>query len=432
MSSKKLWQKSGTSINPDMVEYMVAQDLEADQTLVPYDVAGSVAHAKMLAKVGLLEQAEADALVEKLEALVPIHAAGDFVLKLEDEDMHTAIENYLVEELGDVGKKIHVGRSRNDQVMTAMRLYSCDQLGQTKDFLKTTVSTILDFAEQHEFVPMTGFTHMQHAMPSSVGQWSGAHIEALLNDVSVLDAAFALNNQNPLGSAAGFGTAMPLDREYTAELLGFDRVQVNPIYCQNSRGKIEAFTITALVQIMLSLGKIANDMIIFTSQEFSFFKVDNSLTTGSSIMPQKRNLDIMEVLRANISVVQSLQMQCQTAGLNLISGYNKDLMVTKQALLQAFSITQESLKIVNLLFQNMEPVIENLEATFKDHEIYAADYANELVQQGMTFRDAYKEVGENLDKLEGRDVHENIKSKTHLGATGNLGLAHYRAQLKKL
>lgn len=430
--TKKLWQKSKTQTHPAVTRYMVGEELAADQILVPWDIKGSIAHGKMLAKVGLLTEKESAAITAKLEDLAKKHAAGQFVLSWEDEDMHTAIENYLVAELGDAGKKIHVGRSRNDQVLTAIRLYACDQIDETKKLLQDTARTILDFAKTHEFVPMPGFTHMQHAMPSSVGQWAGAFVESLLNDAEILDAARRLNDQSPLGSAAGFGTAMPLNRPYSAAQMGFSRVQVNPIYCQNSRGKIEAFTIASLLQVMMTLGKLANDLVIFTSQEFSFFKVDESLTTGSSIMPQKRNLDIMEVMRANVSLMQGWQIQCQSVTLNLISGYNKDLKITKKPLLDAFDLCQESLKIASLLFENMEPRPEIMDKSFEDTEIFAADYANKLVEGGMTFRDAYKEVGENLSTLKRPDVQENIRSKKHLGATGNLGLEMYDERLKGL
>lgn len=428
----KLWEKSGgVQKHPAVHDYIISKDLAADNALFPYDVQGSIAHAHMLASVGLLAEDESQKIVSALKELKDKHAQGNF--KLDGaEDMHSAIESYLVETLGDIGKKIHVGRSRNDQVLTALRLFGKAALADTKATLKKTAATILHFAQAYEFVPMPGFTHMQHAMPSSVGQWAGAAVESLLNDARILDTALYLNNQNPLGSAAGFGTAMPLDRQMTAKELGFDRVQINPIYCQNSRGKIEAFTITALLNVMMSLGKVANDLVIFTSQEFSFFKVDPSLTTGSSIMPQKRNLDIMEVLRANVSVMQSLQIQCQSVTLNLISGYNKDLKITKKPFLDAFDICNASLEIVALLFENLTPNKEALEAAFEDTEIFAADYANELVQGGMTFRDAYRDVGDNLDKLEGRDVNDNIRNKKHLGATGNLGLDRYKKWLETL
>ena len=271
--SQKLWQKETTTLNPAVTKYMVSKNLEADNALVPYDIQGSIAHTKMLAKVGLLEDSEAERLASALSDLLQIHTEGGFVLNQDSEDMHTAIETWLVEQLGDIGKKIHVGRSRNDQVLTALRLYARKAIEDTKQDVKKTAETILDFAQTHEFVPMPGFTHMQHAMPSSVGQWAGAFVESLINDIDLLDTAYRLNNQNPLGSAAGFGTAMPLDRTMTADILGFDRVQINPIYCQNSRGKIEAFTITTLLNVMMTLGKLANDLVIFTSQEFDFFKV---------------------------------------------------------------------------------------------------------------------------------------------------------------
>lgn len=291
---------------------------------------------------------------------------------------------------------------------------------------------MLGFAKTHEFVPLPGYTHMQHAMPSSIGQWMGAFIESLINDAGTIDAAYALNNQNPLGSGSGFGTAVPLDREMTTKEMNMDRVQINAIYCQNSRGKIEAFTISCLLQIMMTLGKFANDMIVFYSQEFGYIKVHPSMTTGSSIMPQKRNLDIMEVLRANVSTVQSLQIQCQTAGLNLLSGYNKDLQLSKKALIDSFEITRDSLAIVALLMENITPDETRIRAALQDKDIFATDYANDLVMKGMAFRDAYKQVGENLSDVELPDIDENIRSKTHIGATGNLKLDHYEDLLKTL
>lgn len=429
--NKKIWQKSGSKMNPAVTDYMV-QDLAEDDRLVEYDVQGSIAHAKMLAKVGLLANSEANKLVKALKEIPALHKSGKFVIKPENEDVHTEIENFLVKRLGNIGKKIHVGRSRNDQVLTAIRLYSKAEITKTNALLVSLCKTLLSFAKKYEFVPMPGFTHMQHAMPSSVGQWTAAFIEALLNDCELLKSAYKLNDQNPLGSAAGFGTAVKIDRGMTTKLLGFSKVQQNSIYCQNSRGKIEAFTISCLFQVMLSLGKIANDLVVMCSQEFGFFKVNESLTTGSSIMPQKKNLDIMEILRANVSIVQSYQLQCQTVGMNLISGYNKDSQITKKALMDSLEITQKSLEICNLLFKNLAPVKANLLKAFDDVEIFAADYANELVVNGDSFRDAYVKVGNNLKQLEGRDPVKNIKSKKHLGATGNLGLKKYESWLKKI
>lgn len=430
--SKRLWQKDGAQIHPAVNKYMISKSLDADNKLLPFDVQGSKAHAKMLGKIGLLDKKDIETIVQTLDEILSKHQSGEFVLRPENEDVHTEIENYLVEKLGDIGKRVHVGRSRNDQVLTDMRLFTRAELKRTQSQIKTTAQALLDFAQKYEFTPLPGYTHMQHAMPSSFGQWAGAFVESLINDHHVLDSALMLNDQNPLGSGSGFGSAVPLDRQATTKELGFDRVQINPIYCQNSRGKIEAFTIATLAQVMMTLGKLANDLVIFYSQEFSFIKIDPSMTTGSSMMPQKRNLDIMEVLRANVHVIQSLQHQCESVGLNLISGYNKDLKITKKPLMDAFDITLSSLSIVELLIGHVEPNDDGVAKAFEDKEIFATDAANKLVMEGMSFRDAYRQVGENLDQLKNEDAVENIKSKPHIGATGNLRLDDYGRQLSKL
>jgi argininosuccinate lyase len=378
----------------------------------------------MLGKVGLLKKDEVLALTEGLNEVAELHRKGKFHLEQESEDCHTAIENFLVKKLGHLGKKIHMGRSRNDQVLTAIRLYGKDQIKIIEKKLKILAETILKFAKKHEFVPMPGYTHSQRAMPSSVGQWAGSFVESLLDDLKSLHLAYDLNDQNPLGSAAGFGTSLPIDRQYTTQLLGFSRTQINCLYCQNSRGKIEGATVAALSQIMLTLGKIASDLLLFTMQEFDFFKVSSMLKTGSSIMPQKQNLDIMEVLRANVSVVQSYQFQIFSVSQNLMSGYNKDLKVTKQPLIESFKITLNSLEITNLLFKHLTPNKTKLLAAF-ERDIFATDIANELVKKGMPFRDAYKKVGDELrvaDTSSSATPLQNIKSKKHLGATGKLGL----------
>lgn len=424
--SSKLWAKAGASqTNPIASRYMIGDSLRADNRLLPYDAQASMAHAQMLATVGLLTTEEANNLTSKLEHLVDLHRQGKFVVTEESEDVHTAIENYLVAELGPVGKKIHVGRSRNDQVLVAMRLFTKANLKSIQATTVDTARAVLRFAKMHEFVPMPGFTHMQHAMPSSIGQWAGAFVESLCNDIAILKSVTEIIDQNPLGSAAGFGTAVPINREETTKRLGFAKTQINSIFCQNSRTKFDSLTLNALLQVMLTLGKIGNDLVVFTSQEFGFFKVDDSLTTGSSIMPQKRNLDVMEVLRANVSVVQSLMTRLQTVGLNLISGYNKDAQIANTTVMDAFDIVDDSLKVVQLTFEGLKPNKKNLDKAFDDVEIFAADYANELVAGGMPFREAYKQVGENLATLAKQDPEQNIRRKTHIGATGNLCLNHF-------
>ena len=428
----KLWQKKeGQDAHPAVNKYIISQNLEADNKLLRFDVEASIAHAEMLKQSKLIDAKEADQIIAQLRRIIELHAKGDFVLQQQHEDVHTEIENFLVRELGDTGKRIHLGRSRNDQVLVAMRLYCRDQIRKTQSQLLALAQTILRFASTHEFVAMPGFTHMQHAMPSSVGQWAAAFVESCINDFDILESAFAINDQNPLGSAAGFGTAVPIDRELTTRLLGFSKPQINTIFCQNSRAKFDAYTAGCLLQVMLTLGKIANDVVIFNSYEFRFFDVDSQLTTGSSIMPQKRNLDLMEVLRANVSVVQSLQFQIQTVGQNLISGYNKDIKIVKKALIDCFTIVTDSLDVTGLLFNHLTPNQAGLARAFEDLEIFATDAANELVSSGMPFREAYRQVGQNLSQLQKQDVTLNLKSKKHLGAPGNLGLERYEQEIAK-
>ena len=426
-----LWKKKGVVANPDVHRYIISKELVHDKMLLPYDIQASIAHATMLGKVGLLTAKESMEIVSALKDIGHRYEKGTFNLGPDDEDCHSAIENELVKMLGDTGKKVHMGRSRNDQVLVAQRLFMKHALGRIQKETVDLASAILAFAKKYEFVPMPGYTHTQQAMPSSVGQWAGSFVESLLDDVAALAAARALVDQNPLGSAAGFGTGLPIDRELTTKLLGFSRSQINPIYCQNSRGKIESFTVAALLQLMMTLGKMANDVIWFTSHEFSFFEIDPSLTTGSSIMPQKRNLDIMEVLRANVSIMQGHQLQIQNAGHNLLSGYHKDLKITKSAVMDACNMASASLAISMTLFDGMKPNEARLRTALTP-EIFATDEVNRLAASGMPFRDAYRKVGESLKKLSGEDPVKNIKSKKHLGATGNLGLKHYAKRIENL
>ena len=430
--TQKLWQKSGTKTLPEVTAFMTSPNLEADQKLLPFDIQASKAHAKMLGKIGLLSAGDVRKLTGGLDEILALHKKGQFKLEQKNEDVHTAIESYLSEHHGDVGKRIHLGRSRNDQILVAMRLMMLAELESSAKIILTLAEKLLGFAMRYEFVPMPGFTHMQHAMPSSVGQWAGAFVDSLIFDAELILSVRELINQNPLGSAAGFGTAVPLDREMTAKELGFDQVQINPIFCQQSRAKFETLVLHALSQSMMTLGKTANDMVIFTCQEFSFFHVDSAMTTGSSIMPQKQNLDVCEVVRANVAIVMSLEQQVKQVGLNIISGYNKDLKITKKAVLDGFDLAQASAKIMTLLFDYVVPNEARLLETLQDAEIYSADMANELAMNGMAFRDAYREVGERLKTLKPQDPVKNIKAKKHLGATGNLGLKVYQSRIKNL
>ena len=417
----QLWKKNGLKTDRSVNQYIISEHCVEDTILLPYDIIASIAHAKMLSKVGLLKKKECQDLISGLEEIADLYHKKRFLLKQSDEDCHTAIENFLVKKLGDIGKKIHMGRSRNDQILVAMRLLSKAELFRVQKLVLDLAKVILSFAKKYEFIPMPGYTHTQQAMPSSVGQWAASFVESLLDDYKALEAAVIQNDQNPLGSAAGFGTGLPIDREFTTKELKFSRTQINTLYCQSSKGKIESFTLGALIQVMLTLGKIANDMVWFTTKEFDFFDVDSSLTTGSSIMPQKKNLDIMEVLRANVAIVISYQSQIYMVGHNLISGYNKDTKITKHAMIESLKITKNSLQIVKTLFAKMSPKIDKLKKSFST-DIFATDMVNELVKKGLPFRDAYKQVGENLEAIQIPDINTNLKTKTHIGAPGNLML----------
>ncbi len=425
----KLWE-TYQKMHPMVNQYIIDVNLAQDKILLPYDIQASIAHVEMLAKVKLLTKKEAESLIKGLKEVLTLNKKGKFKLKQINEDCHTAIENYLTKKLGAVGKKVHMGRSRNDQILVAIRLFSKHQLKIIQLATIKLAKTILKFAKKHEFLPIPGYTHMQQAMPSSVGQWAGSFVESLLDDYQTISSAYNLNDQNPLGSAAGFGTSLPIDREYTTKKLGFAKIQINSLYCQNSRGKIESFTIGVLNQTMLTLGKIANDLILFTTKEFNFFKVNDQLTTGSSIMPQKKNLDIMEVLRANVSVVAGEQFKVQSVSQNLISGYNKDLKITKKALIDSFDIVLSSINITELLFNHLKPNTKQLQAAF-DPEIFATDMVNDMVKNGTPFRDAYRQVALKLKGIKKQNVVKNIKSKTHLGATGNLGLKILEKKISK-
>ncbi len=426
-----LWKKKQTTSHPAVNKYIISKNLEADNVLFPFDIEASIAHANMLAKVGLINKEEQKDLILELENLKISHANGEFKLEQQNEDMHTAIENHLTQTLGQTGKKIHTARSRNDQVLVATRLFSKNKLTETQIKIIKLSQNILNFAQKHKAIPMPGYTHTQKAMPSSVGQWASSFSESLLDDFKIISTAYKLNDQNPLGSAAGFGTTLPIDRNQTTKELKFSKLQINPIYCQNSRGKIESFTITALLQIMETLNKIANDLVWFTSQEFNFFNVEQSLTTGSSIMPHKRNLDIMEVLRANTSLVHSYQIQTQTVSRNLISGYNKDLKITKKALIDSINITLDSISIVDLLFKNLKPNKDKLISNLSP-EIFATDLVNQLVADGVPFREAYQTIGNNLETLTKQNYDSNIKNSTHLGSTGNLGIEILQKEINQL
>lgn len=416
-------------MHPAVERYTAGTDYVFDVELLPFDITASRAHAKGLQKFGILSEAELKDVLGAFDALEKDFASGVIKITPEDEDCHTVIENYLVSKLGDVGKKIHTGRSRNDQVLTAVRLYMKHHLAQLRSGCVALASDFLDAAEKYQDVPMPGYSHTQQAMLSSVGHYMAAFAESLLDDADYIAATLKHLDRSPLGSAAGFGVSIPLDREYTAKELDFADVQVNSLYCQNSRGKFESAYMEALAQVMLTLGKFGGDMVLFTSQEFDYFAVDNSLLTGSSIMPHKRNFDVMEILRANVSVLIANQLMIKDIAKNLISGYNRDGQLMKKPLVESTKIVEDSIEVVDLVLKGLTPKPKNIHAKI-NNGIFTADIANELVmKKNVPFRDAYKQAASMAPK--DVDLKKNIASKKGLGAPGNLDIAAYRARIKK-
>ncbi|MFA6304566.1 MAG: argininosuccinate lyase [Patescibacteria group bacterium] len=421
----KIWQSKSTKIHPLVEKYTVGNDYILDMRLLPFDVEASLAHATALAKLKILTPDELKKLTIGLKEILKLHAAGKFTIKMEDEDCHTAIENYLIAKLGPLGKKIHTGRSRNDQVLVATRLYTRKKLNQVSAEMIKLEKVFLNFAKKYQFVPMPGYTHTRRAMPSSVGHWAAAYFEELTNDYQLLQSAYNLNDQNPLGAAAGFGVSFNLDRRLTSKLLKFKRTQVNSIYAINSRGKTESFILTVCTQIMMTLGRLANEMIWFTTPEFNYFNLPWEFTTGSSIMPQKRNPDVFEIIRSNVNVIVALQTQVKDISKNLISGYNRDTQLTKEPLIKGLGITRRSLEIAALVMSAITPNKKDLMKSLTP-ELFANNEANRLVMQGVPFRDAYQQVKENLDKLTVPDPVKAIKEVVSLGGPGNLNLKGYK------
>ena len=364
-----------------------------------------------------------------------LYQKGKFKLDPSKEDVHSNIESFLIGRVGmEHGGRIHTGRSRNDQVLTALRLYMKDQLRMIRQKTKKLARGFLDFAQKYQHIPLPGYSHTQQAMLSSVGHYGCSMVESLLDDIDFLDYTTHHINKNPLGSAAGFGVSLLLDREFTAHEMKFRKVQINSLYCQNSRGKFESIYLESLVQIMLTLSRFATDLLLFTSQEFNFFTVKNNLVTGSSIMPQKRNLDAMELMRGFSSVVLSNQTQIQNIVKGLISGYNRDLQLIKKPLFESTEIVLDSLDVVDLYLKGITPN-ENSILKKINKNIFTADLATNLAKnKKMPFRTAYQKAMKLIkkEKIDPAYIKENLKNKVSLGATGNLDINHYKYRLSKI
>ncbi len=424
----KLWDK-GYELDAETELFTVGEDYLLDAALVEADCLGSIAHARMLEKIGILSAREFGRLKRELVSIIKDADAGRFKVRRRDEDVHTAVENRLVKRLGPLGKKLHTARSRNDQVLADLRLYVREQILATKEAAVGLADVLVRFAHKHRAVPIPGRTHTQRAMPSSVGLWAGAFAEALLDDLMLLDSGYGLVNQCPLGSAASYGVAVPIDRQLTSDLLGFARVQNNVLYANNSRGKFEAVVLFALTTLMHDVAKLSNDLIWFSIPELGYFELPEEFCPGSSIMPQKRNPGPLEAARAFASSVQGCLLEVLGLMAKLPSGYNRDLQYTKGPLMRGFDLTGSSLRmlarIVGALKVNKERCIDAFTP-----ELFAADEALRLAQKGVPFRDAYGQVAARLKELASEDPVANIRSKTHLGAPGNLGLDLARTRIR--
>ena len=392
----KLWEK-GVGFDKKIESFTVGNDNDLDQILLPYDCEASIAHVKMLNKMKYLNDNESDKLIKELNFILEESKSGNFKIKKSHEDCHTAIEDQLVNTCGDSGKKIHTARSRNDQVLTALRLYYRESIDDVKKLLIDLIKSLELFSDKNGKIEFPGYTHMQKAMPSSVELWSNAYIESMNDDLKLLQTAYALINQSPLGSGAGFGVPINIDRKFLAKELKFDSVQDNPIYCQLSRGKFELYIINIFTQIMFSINRIASDIVLFCTDEFKFFSLPDEFCSGSSIMPNKRNPDVLELLRGSYSILIGYQSQIQSLSQNLISGYNRDIQLSKEPTMRSFDLIKNCLDINTLVISGLIVNEENCKKAMTD-ELFATEQAYNMVKEGIPFRQAYRKIADELIK----------------------------------
>ena len=412
----KLWEKN-YSINKEIERFTVGRDRELDIYLAKYDVLGSMAHITMLNSIGLIADDELPVLLAELRRIYDICEKGEFVIEDDIEDVHSQVELMLTRALGDMGKKIHSGRSRNDQVLLDLKLFTRAQLKEVVEETMSLFDELLAKSEEYKNVLMPGYTHLQVAMPSSFGLWFGAYAESLTDDMLFLQAAYRLTNRNPLGSAAGYGSSFPLNRQMTTDLLGFDCMNYNVVYAQMGRGKMERNVAFAIASVAGTLAKLAFDACLFNSQNFSFVKLPKECTTGSSIMPHKKNPDVFELIRAKSNKLQALPQQVTLIMNNLPCGYFRDLQIIKEVFLPAFSELKDCLQMTAYIINRMEVRDDILQNSMYD-AIFSVEEVNRLAAAGMPFRDAYKKVGLDIEAgtfKPDRDIHH-----THEGSIGNL------------
>ena len=424
----KLWDK-GFSTDKKIDHITVGNDRELDLVLAKYDVIASKAHAKMLGKVGLITQDEAKDLVKVLDTIAKDIEKGKFSIENDFEDMHSKIEFMLTEKLGDTGKKIHSARSRNDQVLVAMQLFLKDELTEIKQQVKTLFDLLMKLADKHQKVLLPGYTHLQIAMPSSFGLWFSAYAESLIDDLYFVQAAYKVADQNPLGSAAGYGSSFPIDRSFTTAEMDFATQKYNVVAAQMGRGKVEKATAFGISSVAATLSKMAMDICLYMSQNFDFISFPNELTTGSSIMPHKKNPDVFELIRAKCNKIQAVPNQLIMIMNNLPSGYHRDLQLVKEVIVPALQDMHACLEMMTFSLKEIKVNKSILDDPKYDY-LFSVDTLNELVKSGMPFRDAYKTMGkaiENGNFKPKRDIEH-----THEGSLGNLCLEEIKEKMEKV
>ena len=412
----KLWEKN-TKVNDRIEAYTVGRDREMDLFLAPYDVLGSMAHITMLESVGLLEKQELELLLTELKSIYKIAVSGRFEIEEGVEDVHSQVELMLTRKLGDVGKKIHSGRSRNDQVLVDLKLFARQEIYDTVTSLNHLFDVLIAQSNRYKDVLLPGYTHLQVAMPSSFGLWFGAYAESLADDLQTLLSAWNITNRNPLGSAAGYGSSFPLNRQMTTDLLGFSSMNYNVVYAQMGRGKMERTVANAMGGVAATISKLAFDACMYTSQNFGFIKLADEFTTGSSIMPHKKNPDVFELTRAKCNKIQALPQQISMITNNLPSGYFRDLQIIKEVFVPAFGELRDCIEMTAMMMDRVE-VNRNILDDKRYDYLFSVEEVNRLVLEGVPFRDAYKKVG--LDIEAGQFVPDKNVQHTHEGSIGHL------------
>ena len=424
----KLWQKNN-QVASSVEQFTIGNDQEMDLYLAAYDVLGSIAHTTMLSEVGLLTKEEQVQLKKALVEIYGLVQSGNFKLGEGVEDIHSQVEMLLTEKLGDIGKKIHSARSRNDQVLVDLKLFLRAELMSVAKSVQSLFALLQTKSEQHKNDLLPGYTHLQLAMPSSFGLWLGAYAESLVDDMTVLQAAYHVVNKNPLGSAAGYGSSFPINRTRTTELLGFETLNYNVVYAQMGRGKAERITAMALANFADTLSRLSMDACLFMNQNFGFIKFPEELTTGSSIMPHKKNPDVFELIRSYCNRIKALPNEILMMTTNLPSGYHRDLQLLKEHLFPAFQQLRNCIEMASLMIQNME-VKQDLLEDPKYQYLFSVEEVNKLVNAGVPFRDAYKKVGLSIE--DGTYTYSTKVEHSHEGSIGNLCTAEIAAAMQKL